>query len=134
MPNNALIPGRPVKNSKSGQPIMVALDLLGRKWALRVLWQLRDGNKRSFREIQSQCEITSPNVLTSRLKELRDTNIVVLEEAGGYKVTETGMRLLQAIEPLAQWSEDWAKQVGREDLNCYSKSKAATPKKAPKKI
>ena len=37
------IPGKPVRGSKTGRPIMALLDLLGRRWALRVLWELRNG-------------------------------------------------------------------------------------------
>ncbi|HTO53257.1 MAG TPA: transcriptional regulator, partial [Myxococcota bacterium] len=41
-------PGAAVRGSRSGRPIMAALDLLGRRWALRVLWELRNG-PHSFR-------------------------------------------------------------------------------------
>jgi DNA-binding HxlR family transcriptional regulator len=33
--------GKPVRGSTTGRPIMVALDLLGRRAALRILWELR---------------------------------------------------------------------------------------------
>jgi DNA-binding HxlR family transcriptional regulator len=36
-------PGRPVRGSTTGGPVMAALDLFGRRWTLRVLWELRDG-------------------------------------------------------------------------------------------
>jgi hypothetical protein len=36
-------PGRPVLGSTTGRPVMAALDLFGRRWTLRVLWELRDG-------------------------------------------------------------------------------------------
>lgn len=101
---------------------MVALDLLGRRWALRILWHLRDGEKYSSRAIQSACEISSPNVLNTRLKELREANIVLLEEGGGYRVSEQGFALLEALRPLASWADEWAKGVGREDLACFEKS------------
>ena len=122
MPNrNTLQPGNPVRNSQSGQPIMVALDLLGRRWALRILWFLRDGEKKTSRMIQSACEISSPNVLTSRLKDLREAGIVKLESGGGYSVTSEGEALLKALGPLAEWADQWARDVGRGELTCYSK-------------
>lgn len=102
---------------------MVALDLLGRRWALRILWQLRHGDSKTSRSIQMECDISSPNVLNTRLKELREANIVQLEQPGGYSLTEQGLALLKAIEPLAEWADQWAKNVGRDDLACYSKSK-----------
>jgi DNA-binding HxlR family transcriptional regulator len=33
-------PGRPVAGSHTGRPIMAAFDLLSRRWALRVIWEL----------------------------------------------------------------------------------------------
>lgn len=116
-------PGSPVRNSQSGQPIMVAFDLLGRRWALRILWELRKGNSLTTRELQRACDISSPNVLTSRLKELRNAEILELREGGGYQLTEQGQRLLEALGPLAEWSDQWAVRVGRSDLACYRRSK-----------
>ena len=33
---------RTVRGSRSGRPIMALLDLLGRRWTLRILWELRE--------------------------------------------------------------------------------------------
>jgi len=46
-----LVPGKPARGSKSGRPIMVLLDLLGRRWTLRIVWELRDQPRR-FRDLQ----------------------------------------------------------------------------------
>lgn len=119
-----LEPGMPVRHSQSGQPIMVTLDLLGRRWTLRILWTLRNGERMTSRRLQSICEITSPNVLTSRLRELRGAGVVALEEKGGYVLTEQGQQLLMALGPLAEWSEQWARNVGRADLACYTRKNA----------
>ncbi|HJV82613.1 helix-turn-helix domain-containing protein [Noviherbaspirillum sp.] len=116
-------PGKPVRNSKSGQAIMALLDLLGRRWALRILWELRSGERLSFRALQESCQISSPNALNTRLKELRHAGIVDLEGEGGYGLTESGRSLLTAVGPLAAWADDWARTVGREDLACYSRAK-----------
>ena len=115
-------PGVPVRNSQSGQPIMAALDLLGRRWSLRILWCLRQGERKSSRVLQTECGISSPNVLMSRLKELRESGIVNLEEGGGYALTGLGLKLINALGPLAAWSDQWAQIVGREDLACYGKT------------
>jgi len=117
-----LQPGTPVRSSKSGQPIMVALDMLGRRWTLRILWCLRNGEKKTSRALQSECEITSPNVLNTRLKELREAGIVALENGAGYGLTAEGKQLLASLGPLAEWADQWARNVGREDLACYSKA------------
>jgi len=89
---------------------MALLDLLGRRWALRVLWELRDGPL-TFRDLQARCDGMSPSVLNSRLAELRDAGIV--EAAGeGYQLTREGGRLLDGLGPLHRWAERWAKRTG----------------------
>lgn len=115
-------PGEPVRHSQSGQPIMAAMDLLGRRWTLRILWSLRKGERKTSRSIQSECGISSPNVVVTRLRELRDSGIVSLEKGGGYALTILGSDLLQALAPLAEWADHWADQSGRPDLACYGRS------------
>src|SRR5690349_8624017 len=65
------LPGRTVRGSTQGRPIMAALDLLGRRWTLRVLWELRDGPL-GFRAIQAACDDMSSSVLRDRLHELTE--------------------------------------------------------------
>ncbi|MCG8427386.1 MAG: helix-turn-helix transcriptional regulator [Chromatiales bacterium] len=115
-------PGQPVRNSQSGQPIMVALDLLGRRWSLRILWCLREHQHKSSRALQQECGISSPNVLMSRLKELREAGVVILEDGKGYALTDLGLKLMKAMGPLAEWADEWARQTGRADLACYGRS------------
>ena len=81
-------PGAKVRGSASGRPIMAALDLLGRRWSLRVLWELREG-PRTFRGLREACDEVSPTVLNDRLSELREAGLV--DAAGsGYELTTTG--------------------------------------------
>jgi DNA-binding HxlR family transcriptional regulator len=104
-------PGRPVRGSRTGRPIMAALDLLGRRWALRVLWELRDGRPLSFRDLRERCDSMSTSVLNQRLAELREAGIVDAGE-GGYLLTRLGAELLGAIEPLDGWAKRWARGRG----------------------
>jgi DNA-binding HxlR family transcriptional regulator len=85
---------------------MALLDLLGRRWALRAIWELREGPA-SFRALQERCGGMSSSVLGQRLRELRAAGIV---EAGGegYRLTDEGLRLLEAYQPLGAWAERWA--------------------------
>jgi DNA-binding HxlR family transcriptional regulator len=75
----APFPGRPVRGSATGRPIMALLDLLGRRWTLRILWELRS-DALGFRELQSRCDDMSASVLNQRLGELREAGVV---ESGG---------------------------------------------------
>lgn len=86
---------------------MALLDLLGRRMALRILWELRDA-RLTFRALQSAAE-TNPSVLNTRLSELRDAGLVDHDD-GGYALTALGQDLLQKFLPLHQWAESWAKR------------------------
>ncbi len=102
-----LKPGLPARGTSTGRPIMVLLDLLGRRWALRIIWELRHGPL-SFRALQAASENLSPSVLQTRLDELRQAEIITL--ADGYALTQEGQALLQALIPLEIWAENWGKR------------------------
>ena len=96
-----------MRGSATGRPIMALLDLLGRRWALRVIWELR-GEPLTFRDLQAACDGMSSSVLNQRLGELREAGIA--ERAGeGFRLTDEGRRLLEAFEPLDAWARRWAR-------------------------
>ena len=102
-------PGAQVRGSESGSPINALFDLLGRRWTLGILWYLGD-SPRTFRDLQDRCGGVSPSILNSRLKELRDAEIVA-RAVEGYILTERGTELRSFIVPLTLWSFNWAQQV-----------------------
>lgn len=104
-------PGTRVRGSRTGRPIMAALDLLGRRWALRILWELRDGPL-TFRAIREACDGVSPSVLNARLAELKEVSIVESTDLG-YALTRSGRSLSKALAPLCRWSEDWGRRQAR---------------------
>jgi DNA-binding HxlR family transcriptional regulator len=85
---------------------MALLDLLGRRWALRVLWELRDGSAVTFRELQAQCGNVSSSVLNQRLHELRDAEAISLGPHG-YLLSSHGHELIIALAPLDEWAKQW---------------------------
>ena len=85
---------------------MVALDLLGRRTALRILWELW-GDPLTFRALQDACE-TNTRLLNTRLTELKDAGLVEHAE-GGYRLTEEGQRLAKALRPLSAWAQQWGR-------------------------
>jgi len=89
---------------------MAVLDLLGRRWALRVLWELRS-EPATFRALRDRCDGVSPTVLNARLKELRETEIVALAPNDGYILTPLGKELLDALASLDRWAGSWAKAM-----------------------
>jgi DNA-binding HxlR family transcriptional regulator len=87
---------------------MVLLDLLGRRWALRVIWELREGRQLTFRDLLAASE-TSPSVLNTRLGELREAGLVTHGDAG-YALTAWGTDLLARFLPLHDWAEKWMRR------------------------
>src|SRR4029077_6182635 len=84
------------------RPVMRLLDLLGRRWALRVLWELRDGEPCTFRALQERCGGLSSSVLSARVAELRDAGVV--EKTGGcYRLSDAGRELRDVLIPLNAW-------------------------------
>jgi DNA-binding HxlR family transcriptional regulator len=84
---------------------MALLDLLGRRWALRVLWELRTEPVATFRDLQARCGDISSSVLNDRIRELREAGIV---QPSDYALTKQGRDLLEALGPLDAWAKKWA--------------------------
>lgn len=108
------VTGQSIRGSRTGRPIMVLLDALGRRMALRVLWELSTaGTPLTFRAL-SQAAETNPSVLNTRLKELRELGLVEHGD-GGYALSEAGSSLVALLLPLHRWAEGWgaAREAGR---------------------
>ena len=107
-PASAVKPRR-VRGSRTGRPIMVLLDLLGRRWTLRILWELREGPLTS-RALRTACDEASPTVLQARLSELREAGFIELGDGSGYALTAFGRELSEKFMPLHHFAEKWSKR------------------------
>ena len=96
----AAVKKRNVRGSTTGRPIMVLLDLLGRRWTLRIVWELRDQPLTS-RALRTACDEASPTVLSARLSDLRQAGLVELQPASGYRLTELGKRAVRNLPAAA---------------------------------
>ena len=100
---------RAVRGSRTGRPIMALLDLLGRRWTLRIVWELRGGPLTS-RALRTACDDASPTVMQARLSELREAGLVELLAGDGYRLTPLGRELMQSFLPLQLFAERWSKR------------------------
>jgi DNA-binding HxlR family transcriptional regulator len=89
---------------------MVLLDLLGRRWSLRILWELRHQSL-SSRALRAACDEASPTVLQARLTDLRQAGLVELMPGEGYRLTTVGRELLETFLPLHHFAERWHKAI-----------------------
>lgn len=85
---------------------MALLDLLGRRWTLRAIWELREAPGPTFRELQARCDGVSSSVLADRLRELGEAGLVT-HEGDGYALTGQGKALLDLLLPLDAWASTW---------------------------
>lgn len=102
-------PGSPVRGSTTGRPLMALLDLLGRRWSMRLLWELNQCPG-SFRDLQGRCDQISSSVLNRRLAELREAGLVELVEPG-YGLSAQGAELMTLMAPLRQWAARWGRNL-----------------------
>lgn len=88
----------------------MVFDLLGRRWALRILWELRR-DALGFRTLQDRCDGMSSSVLRDRLNELVGAQIVAVADDGLYGLSEHGRSLLKALTPISRWADQWVESV-----------------------
>ena len=93
--------------------MMALLDLVGRRWALRIVWELREGDA-TFRDLAHRCDDVSSSVLRDRLRDLTVAGIVERGD-GGYRLTADGRELMELLRPLGQWSQRWARRTYAAD-------------------
>jgi DNA-binding HxlR family transcriptional regulator len=87
---------------------MALLDLLGRRWTLRVLWELRSGDPVTYAALREASDRMSTSVLATRLRELAEAGLVARDDAGAYRLTRDGVRLLEHLGPLDDFARRWA--------------------------
>jgi DNA-binding HxlR family transcriptional regulator len=109
MPKRAVITKKTVRGSRTGRPIMALLDLLGRRWTLRIMWELREGSLTS-RALRKACDEASPTVMQTRLSELRAAGLIELAQGDGYGLTGLGKELNETFLPLHHFAERWSKR------------------------
>jgi DNA-binding HxlR family transcriptional regulator len=93
---------------------MAALDLFGRRWSLRILWELQPGPL-GFRALQQRCDNMSSSVLRQRLTELLDARIVEQRPDLAYALSPLGHGAYRALRPLVRWSDGWAGALAGSD-------------------
>ncbi len=111
MPKQApVMKKRSVRGSRTGRPIMALLDLLGRRWSLRIIWELRETSLTS-RALRTACDEASPTILQTRLTELREAGFVELVAGDGYRLTGLGKELQESFLALHHFAERWSRAV-----------------------
>jgi DNA-binding HxlR family transcriptional regulator len=94
----------------STKPVESALDLLGRRWALRLVWELRRSTL-AFSELRKRTGI-SPSVLSARLGDLTDAGVLERDGGGRYRLSGRGRELARVLYELNRWAEQHREIAG----------------------
>lgn len=97
-------------STKENAAVSQLLALLEARYALRVLWALRDGHAQTFRLLQDSVGSITPNTLNTRIKELREAGLVG-HGGDGYSLTASGQDLLKRLSDLQAFAGKW--QLGQ---------------------
>jgi DNA-binding HxlR family transcriptional regulator len=94
-------------SAKENAAVGQLFELLEARYALRVLWALRDGHPQTFRLLQDSIGSITPNTLNTRIKELRASGLMG-HGAEGYTVTPMGVDLLKRLNDMQAFAAKWA--------------------------
>ncbi len=93
-------------SAKENAAVGQLLELLESRYALRVLWALKDGHPQTFRLLQDSIGSITPNTLNTRIKELRNAGLLT-HGTDGYTVTTLGADLLKRLNDLQAFAGKW---------------------------
>lgn len=110
-------------SAKENAAIGQLFDLLESRYALRVLWALKDGHPQTFRLLQDSVGSITPNTLNTRIKELRAAGLMT-HGTNGYTLTTLGADLLKRMGEVQAFAGKWASNLAKA-----STAKASTVKK-----
>ena len=93
-------------SAKDTTAIRTLFALLEARYALRVLWALRDGHAQTFRLLQDSVGGITPNTLNTRVKELRAAALLT-RGTDGYLLTPAGLDLARRLAELPAFAARW---------------------------
>ena len=100
-------------SSRDNFAISQLLALLEARYAIRVMWALRDGHAQTFRLLQDSVGGITPNTLNTRIKELREAGLLG-HGPDGYCVTPAGADLLKRLSELPAFATKWTALQGKK--------------------
>ena len=93
-------------SAKENAAVGQLFELLESRYALRVLWALKDGHPQTFRLLQDSIGSITPNTLNTRIKALRGAGLMG-HGSDGYIVTTLGADLLKRLNDMQAFAGKW---------------------------
>lgn len=100
-------------SAKESAAVGQLMSLLESRYAMRVLWALRDGHARTFRMLQETIGGITPNTLNTRIKELRAAGLMD-HGPDGYLLTGAGAELSRRLAELPTFATRWSSALARK--------------------
>jgi DNA-binding HxlR family transcriptional regulator len=124
--------GNPMREKTYGCGLEAALDVIGGKWKVLILWALREEAQR-FGELRRLVEGISEKMLIQHLKEMQADGIVTRRDFKEvpphveYALTPFGRSLHAALAPLCEWGTHHMKRIEarKESSEVKARQKAA---------
>jgi DNA-binding HxlR family transcriptional regulator len=95
------------RDDPSSEPMRAAMELLGQRWVLRVIWELEPGSL-GFLELRRRMGNCSSSMLSERLQQLSAAGLVAKTDSGMWRLTVAGAELGAALTGVWDWSKTWA--------------------------
>ena len=106
-------PGLPAENIYETKcPIIYALDIIGQKWKLPIMWYLFGKETTRYNELKRSVTGITNIMLTKSLRELEEHRLVHRLQHNSvppkveYSLTERGKALLPTLNELYAWGEE----------------------------
>ena len=98
-------------------PILYAMELIGQKWKLPILWYIADAENQTlrYRELERKVVGITATMLTKCLRELENDGLITrtqyptIPPTVEYSLAEKGKSLIPALESIYQWADEQMK-------------------------
>ena len=95
-------------------PILYAMELIGQKWKLPILWYLADAENQTlrYRELERKVVGITATMLTKFLRELEQDRFITRTQYNTippiveYSLAERGKTLIPTLESVYKWAEE----------------------------
>lgn len=101
-----------------GCPLTFALNLIGGKWRLPIIWALSKNGTMRYNELRRSIGGITNMMLTQSLRELESYGIVYRKQymeippRVEYSLTQSGENLIPALKALARWGKEMKRSDG----------------------
>ena len=105
------------------------MELLGKKWALLVINEIKRSKKIRYTNLDSKLEGISPSTLTSMLRQLEQMDLIErkafdeIPPKVEYSLSKKGIEFQKLLEPLDKWAKNYdnLSSIFQDKRNLYQR-------------